>query len=115
MHKINTKQLNKYKNIFGTHKMQMLWNEFIDQAEDSWQKMDELDWESRRYVFHNWKSGGKIFGLDDFSQSCQEIEENILTHRFVKAEKQISLAKHIYKENISAVNKIFLQMESNDG
>lgn len=114
MQKINIKQFNKYKKIFGIQKIQALWEDFVNQAEDAWQKMDILEMEACRYIFHNWRSSGKIFGLDDFSQLCQQIEENILSHRFAKAKKQIQAAKLLYQECLSSVSAMFSQKENDN-
>lgn len=115
MQQINIKQFNKYKNIFGKTKMLTLWKEFVAQAESSWQQMSHFEWEDKRHLFHNWRSGSQVFGLGEFSIRCQQIEENIINHRFAKAEKQIMECKQIYQESVEKANAIFSQTEGQDG
>ncbi|MBR2033131.1 MAG: hypothetical protein IKA03_00480 [Alphaproteobacteria bacterium] len=115
MQKVNIKQFNKYKNIFGETKMLALWKEFVAQAECFWKQMSHFEWEDKRLLFHNWRSGSQVFGLGEFSACCQQIEENIINHRFAKAEKQAMESKQIYQESLEEINMIFSQMESQDG
>lgn len=115
MQPIDIKQFNKYKNIFGEAKMHILWKEFVAQAESSWQQMSYFQWDDKRHLFHNWRSGSQVFGLNKFSVCCLQIEENIINHRFAKAEKQVLKSKQIYQESVEKVNAIFSKMESQDG
>ena len=70
--------MKKHLEVFGLSKMLYLWQEYRQEAKDAWQKMNTLDWEQKQLVFHNWRSGSKIFGMNEFALKSQIIEENIL-------------------------------------
>ncbi|MBE6445431.1 MAG: hypothetical protein E7019_05235 [Alphaproteobacteria bacterium] len=91
--------------------MLFLWQEYKREADLSWQKMDKLDWEQKKLVFHNWRSGSKIFGMNEFARKSQIIEENILKKRLKKASLQILEAKELFDVEFKEVERFFMQME----
>ncbi len=111
INKINTRRLNEYKEVFGTQKLRFLWNEYLEQSSQNWQKLNAADWETKRQMFHNWRSASQVFGMDDFARICQTIEDKILKRHFEKLEQKIVDSREIYEQSIGDVGIIFLQME----
>lgn len=109
--KINTRRLNEYKEVFGLPKLRFLWHEYIEQSNQNWQNMEASDWETRRQIFHNWRSSSQVFGMDDFARLCQTIEDKILKHHFDGLEQKIAESRNVYNQSTGDVGIIFLQME----
>lgn len=106
---INLKNLQHYEQIFGLEKMQFLFREFQQKAHseldsaNSLFKEDKL--ESLRLMFHSMRSAALVFGMDTFSQSCAQIEENIISRQFIEMlEKEIKQSKMVFKEEIKEVS-----------
>lgn len=108
---VNPQQLKTYLDIFGAEKMSFLWREYLEQSEQAWHCMEELDWAQKRSRFHNWRSGSLVFGMEDYAALCTRIEENILKKRFARLPKQINESKTLYQESILRVKQTMQQME----
>lgn len=109
--KINQKRFGEYAGIFGAEKMRFLWKEYLAQADKTWQEMSELDSDSLRRVFHNWRSSSQVFGMDEFARLCQRIEEKILKRRLSGLEEQIKECQELYEQDIKEVKAIFKEMD----
>ena len=115
MTKFNVQKIKDYLTVFGLEKMLYLWSEYTAEASRMWDHIDNTDWEQKRMFFHNWRSGAKIFGMDNFAHYSQLIEENILKKRLDKASKQIPDAKEIYINQVKEVEEFFRNEEQNNG
>ena len=106
--------MKEYLEVFGLNKMLYLWQEYRQEAKDAWQKMDKINWEQKKLVFNNWRSGSKIFGMNEFANKSQAIEENILKKRLDKASSQILEAKEVFDIEFKKVEEFFMQMEQDN-
>ncbi len=113
--KINQQQLNEYLDVFGSEKMLFLWHEFVAQAEQTWGAFPHMDWEQRRRAFHNWRNGGRIFGLDDFADLCQSIEDQILRRHMQNLEARISECRSLYRQGITEVLSVLQKKDTDNG
>ena len=113
MSNINIKQIEEYKKIFGLSKMKKLWLEFVITSQENWQKCNKN--EPEKQAFHNWRSNSQIFGMNKFSKLCEQIEENIICHRYSKIPELISLSKVCYDNSIKEVKELFNEWEKENG
>ncbi|MBE6451872.1 MAG: hypothetical protein E7012_00070 [Alphaproteobacteria bacterium] len=110
---LNISELNQYLSTFGYEKFCFLWREYLESSSQSWANMDNLDLSEKKYIFHNWRAGSKIFGMDSFSLLCQKTEECIINCRTAKIEKLISDCKKSYDEQAELV-KIYISQIKED-
>ena len=103
MNKINKKQLNEYLDIFGKRKMQGLLRDYLAESTRSWECMDKSSVSEKRHIFHCWRSNSLVFGMEDFSQICTKIEDDLINNRLAKASELIPLSKKCYQESILKV------------
>lgn len=108
---INYEEIERYLSVFGKDKFCGLWNEFLNCSAENWQNMDNIEFAKKRYVFHNWRSGSKIFGMDKFSTLCQRAEDCIINCRTEKAIQLINECRECYTEQITAVKQYLFMME----
>lgn len=108
---VNKKQIENYKTIFGMEKINFLWDEFLSYSVTVWEGVEEIDPVYQRTAFHNWRSSSLVFGMEDFSQLCTKIEEDILKNRVEQLSKQIKECKKCYEESIKAVAPILKKLE----
>lgn len=106
---INLKNLQRYEQVFGLEKMISLFEEFQKKAlselntANSLFENEKLD--SLRLMFHSMRSAALVFGMDTFSQSCAQIEENIISRQFTEMlEKEIKQSKMVFEEEIKEVS-----------
>lgn len=103
MNNINKKQLSEYISIFGKKKMQGLLRDYLADSTKSWDTLDKSSIGEKRQIFHCWRSNSLVFGMEDFSNFCTKIEENLLNNRLAKASELIPLSKKCYQESILKV------------
>ena len=111
---INNTAIKQYKDVFGTEKMQKLWQEFKQDSQHSLQKLNVNNKEEVRLVFHSLRSSSKVFGLDAFSQLCEEIEDKIIKEGFSsELMRLVKKANQILLENIKEA-EIFFSGDCNE-
>lgn len=111
--KINHRHLEEYRTIFGQDKMFRLWHDFLENAEQGWLSLNCDDYKALRLLFHSWKSSSLVFGMDDFSHCCAQIEENILSHHhWDKLAEMIEQSKNCYQDSVKEVNAYFAVTEN---
>ncbi|MBR4106996.1 MAG: hypothetical protein IKK52_06830 [Alphaproteobacteria bacterium] len=103
MNRINKKQLDEYLNIFGKRKMQGLLRDYLLDSTKSWEMLDKSTLSEKRHIFHCWRSNSLVFGMEDFSQLCTKIEDDLINNRINKASELIPLSKECYQESILKV------------
>lgn len=70
--------MNEYRRIFGSAKMQKLWQEFITEAKKYLQNIEYEDAEKQQICFHNLRAYALVFDMTEFTQICTEMEESII-------------------------------------
>lgn len=108
---LNFNQIERYLKVFGQVKFLYLWNEFLECSDYNWQKLEKLETKEKQYIFHNWRSGSKIFGMDEFSRLCQKTEDCIINCRTEKINSLVQDCKVCYEKQVSAVKDFFVKME----
>lgn len=103
MNNINRKQLNEYLSIFGKRKMQGLLRDYLADSTRSWETLEKSSVVEKRHIFHCWRSNSLVFGMEDFSNLCTKIEEDLINNRVSKASELIPLSKKCYQESILKV------------
>ena len=111
---INTLRFEEYKKIFGLSKMKKLWQEFLESSQKNWQEINNTEYEHQKQFFHNWRSNSLVFGMNKFAKLCEQIEENILCHRYSKIPELISLSKECYDNSIKDVKMVFKTWEKHN-
>lgn len=112
MNNINWKQLKQYQEVFGLSKMLYLWSEYLSFSDQYWHSLDNDKNKNLVYVFHNWRSSSRVFGMDDFAVLCQRIEEKIQKQQDYM--DNIFQLRQIYDTNIKELNKYFINMEQSN-
>lgn len=109
MHKsVNLNHLQEYQKIFSSVKMHRLWSEYLKVSQDVWDEMPSKNHEQLRLAFHSWKSNSQVFGMDEFSTLCAEIEEQLLKHKPVEVlQERIAACRKCYERSILVVNEYF--------
>jgi HPt (histidine-containing phosphotransfer) domain-containing protein len=113
MTNINQKQLYEYLNIFGKSKMQGLLKDYLAQSNKSWDTLHSVSDKEKSRIFHCWRSSSLVFGMEDFSQICTKIEDNLINNRKNKVGQLISESKECYQKSILKVIEI-LQDQKNE-
>jgi hypothetical protein len=103
MNDINKKQLNEYLSIFGKKKMQGLLRDYLAESTRAWESLDKITINEKRHIFHCWRSNSLVFGMENFSQMCTKIEDDLLNNRFTKASELIPVSKDCYQKSILKV------------
>lgn len=113
MTNINKKQLDEYLDIFGKSKMQGLLKDYLAQSTKSWETLDKISDNEKKQVFHCWRSSSLVFGMEDFSQICTKIEDDLQNNRLTKVKKLIPESQECYQKSILKVIEI-LQERNNE-
>ena len=113
MTNINQKQLCEYLDIFGKSKMQGLLKDYLAESNKSWDILHSVSDKEKSRIFHCWRSSSLVFGMDDFSQICTKIEDNLMNNRKTKLAKLITESKDCYQQSILKVIEI-LQEQKNE-
>lgn len=111
---INYEAINQYQAIFGRPKMQKLWQDFLDEAAQKWQIIEQNQPDSLRLQFHSFKSSSLVFGMENFSKACAAVEEDIINGGGRNLVELIEIARLQYKQSIKEVSAYFEQDESHD-
>ena len=112
MTNINQKQLHDYLNIFGKSKMQGLLKDYLAQSNKSWSDMHSVSDKEKSRIFHCWRSSSLVFGMEDFSDICTKIEDNLLNNRKKQLSQLISKSKDCYQKSILKVIEILQEQEN---
>ncbi len=113
MSKVNWRQLIQYREVLGLKKMHCLWQEFLSCSAQCWHNLELNKTKNMIYIFHNWRSSSKVFGMDEFSALCQRIEDNLQKQNHNNFESIHNL-RQIYDANVEEVNQYFVKMEQNN-
>ena len=110
--KINIKEIEQYLFVFGYAKFKQLWLEFLKCSAQNWQILETLSMDEKKYIFHNWRAGSKIFGMDEFANLCQKTEDCIINSRTDKVPSLINKCLHNYECQIILVEEFLLHKEA---
>lgn len=99
----------QYEKIFGLEKMQFLFGEFQNKAQEELQKADSFLKSGKinalRLTYHNMRAASLVFGMNKFSEQCALIEENIINGKIAESlEKDIKLSKIMFDAEIKEVH-----------
>lgn len=103
MNNFNQQILSKYGKELGIRKMQSLWREFSENAEHFFENASKMPKTEIRLKFHNLRSGALVFGLEEFSSFCAEVEQEILQN----------ISDNLLDSRIKEAKKIFKQQQQN--
>lgn len=78
MDKQENLNMSEYRRIFGSAKMQKLWQEFITEAQNYLRNIENEDAEKQQICFHNLRAYALVFDMLEFTRICTEMEENII-------------------------------------
>ena len=105
---VNKQTLEQYRQIFGTEKMKVLWNEFQNTTEEKFEKATNGTLDEIRLSFHSLRSAALVFGLEKFAENCEQIEHNIINGaKLSDIKKAIDKSKDFYYNARGKVIKIF--------
>lgn len=98
----------QYLNIFGTEKMGCLWQEFAQDTAETLENIDIQEMEDIRLKFHSWRSSAKVFGLKNFVQECENIEQMVINGENIEnIKKTIDKCKKIFHNTQKEANRFF--------
>ena len=86
--------MSEYRRIFGSAKMQKLWQEFMEEAKDYLLDIEDEEAEKQQIYFHNLRAYALVFDMTEFMQICTEIEEKIIAFGAIS---------HLEAQNVRAV------------
>lgn len=110
---VNWKHLYEYQHIFGLSKLAALWVDYLEQAQQSWSTLPPEACEQLRLTFHSWKSSSQVFGLDEFSRRCSQVEDNILNRRHLDGlPGQINDCRECFEQSIAELIPYFEKWKS---
>ena len=112
MTNINQKQLCEYLNIFGKSKMQGLLKDYLAQSNKSWDSLHNVSDKEKSRIFHCWRSSSLVFGMEDFSNICTKIEDNLINNRKTQISQLITESKDCYQKSILKVIEILQEREN---
>ena len=97
--------MNEYRRIFGSSKMQKLWQEFIAEANQYLHNIEDEDAEKQQICFHNLRAYALVFDMVEFTRICTEMEESII---------EFGAISHMEAENVrNILQKSILDVEQN--
>ncbi len=103
MDKQENLNMSEYRRIFGSSKMQKLWQEFISEAQNYLQNIEDEDAEKQQICFHNLRAYALVFDMTDFMRVCTEMEENII---------EFGAISHLEAQNVrNILQKSILEVE----
>lgn len=95
--------MDEYRRIFGSTKMQKLWQEFITEAQKYLHHIEDEDAEKQQICFHNLRAYALVFDMTEFTRVCTEMEENII---------EFGAISHLDAENVRQIlQKSILEVE----
>ena len=95
--------MSEYRRIFGSSKMQKLWQEFISEAQNYLQNIEDEDAEKQQICLHNQRAYALVFDMTDFMRVCTEMEENII---------EFGAISHLEAQNVrNILQKSILEVE----
>lgn len=108
---INKSAIEQYSNIFGNEKMAYLWKEFLDKACLDLAQVDKYlttnAYNELRLIYHSLRSSSLVFGMEDFSAVCKEIEEKILENSSTEGlEEKVKKGQEIFNNNRKEVAEV---------
>ena len=105
---INKDAFEQYRKVFGTEKMRLLWQEFYESTENKLQQIEKQSPEDIRLCFHTLRSSSLVFGLEEFSKTCEMIEEAVLNNEnFAKIKKYVDKTRRIFYNGCESINNLF--------
>lgn len=103
MDKQENLNMSEYRRIFGSSKMQKLWQEFISEAQNYLHNIEDEDAEKQQICFHNLRAYALVFDMTDFMRVCTEMEENII---------EFGAISHLEAQNVrNILQKSILEVE----
>ena len=103
MDKQENLNMSEYRRIFGSSKMQKLWQEFISEAQNYLHNIEDEDAEKQQICFHNLRAYALVFDMADFMRVCTEMEENII---------EFGAISHLEAQNVrNILQKSILEVE----
>ena len=111
MNSINKKQLCEYLDIFGKIKMRGLLKDYLAESAKSWENLDKISDNEKKYIFHSWRASSLVFGMEDFSRICNTIEESLQNNRMAKIQNLISEGQECYQKSIIKVIEVLQERE----
>lgn len=95
--------MEEYRRIFGSAKMQKLWHEFISEAQKYLHNVENQEAEKQQICFHNLRAYALVFDMTEFMHICTEMEENII---------EFGAISHLEAENVRQIlQKSILEVE----
>ena len=96
------KNLEQYRQIFGHEKMCLLWEEFINDANDKLKCIEKQSLEKQRLAYHSLRSSSLVFGMEEFAELCRLYEEEILSGILID-DKKAAKSRNILEQGIKEV------------
>lgn len=105
---INNEKLNmdEYRRIFGSAKMQNLWQEFIVEAQKYLTDIENQEEEKQQICFHNLRAYGLVFDMVEFTDLCSEMEEKILEFGAISKSEADFVRKILYKSILEVEQRL---------
>lgn len=96
--------MNEYRRIFGSQKMQKLWQEFISEANTYLHNVEYEDAEKQQICFHNLRAYALVFDMTEFTRICTEMEENIIAFGAI-SHMEAQNVRNVLQKSISEVEQ----------
>lgn len=98
--------IEEYIKMLGKEKTRSLFQDFQKMAEENFIKNASLD--EMRIIYHNLRSAGKAFGMNGFSETCEDIENKIIEGQSKRTlEIDIKTAKILFNNESAEVIEYF--------
>lgn len=102
---VNKTSLEQYVAVFGAEKMKLLWQEFCNSTENKLKNIENASREEIRLCFHSLRSSSLVFGLDELSKNCEDIEQAVLSgEKIAEIKKYIDKTKKLFYNACESVN-----------
>lgn len=107
MNKQENLNMSEYRRIFGSSKMQKLWQEFVSEAQNYLHHIEDEDAEKQQICFHNLRAYALVFDMTDFMRICTEMEENIIEFGAI-SHLEAQNVRNVLQKSISEVEQKLL-------
>ncbi len=104
MDKQENLNMEEYRRIFGSAKMQSLWLEFISEAHKYLNNIENEEAEKQQICFHNLRAYALVFDMVEFTDICTQMEENIIEFGAISSQ-EAEKVREILKKSILDVEQ----------
>ncbi len=104
MDKQENLNMEEYRRIFGSAKMQSLWLEFISEAHKYLNNIENEEAEKQQICFHNLRAYALVFDMVEFTDICTQMEENVIEFGAISSQ-EAEKVREILKKSILDVEQ----------